>query len=279
VAHLAGEGSSMCAVLTSGGADCWGYGPNGQLGNGTMADSPVPAEVKGLGGTGSLAGVTSLTGDNDNGSNICARLGTGRTDCWGDDTWGELGDGETGLFNDSDVPVAVTGVAGKGTLSGVTSLVGVPGLTNCAILTSGDADCWGYNGDNQLGDGGPSSFDSDVPVRVAGTSGKGSLGSITSLVADTSDYGESMCALLTSGGVDCWGYAASGYSAVPTAVPGFGAAKPLNRVRSLATDEDGSNCADLVSGGVDCWGADVVGQLGTGTTTDSLAPEAVLAPA
>jgi alpha-tubulin suppressor-like RCC1 family protein len=279
VAHLAGEGSSMCALLTTGGADCWGYGPNGQLGNGTMSDSPVPAAVKGHGGTGSLAGVTSLTGDNDNGTNVCARLTTGRTDCWGDDTWGELGDGETGLFNDSAVPVAVKGVAGKATLLGVASLVGVPGLTNCAILTSGDAVCWGYNGDNQLGDGGPSSFDSDVPVRVAGTSGKGSLGGITSLVTSTGDSGESICAVLTSGGVDCWGYAPSGYSAVPKAVPGFGATRPLTRVRSLASDQDGSNCAVLVTGGVDCWGADFVGQLGNGTTTGSPAPEAVLAPA
>jgi hypothetical protein len=279
VARLAGQGADMCALLTSGGVDCWGDGSDGNLGNGTMSDSPFPVAVEGLGGTGTLAGVTGLTGDNDNGSNVCARLTSGRTDCWGDDTWGELGDGETGLFHDTDVPVAVEGVGGKGTLSDVASVVDVVGLTNCAILTLGDADCWGYNGDNQLGSGGPSSIDSDVPLRVVATSGNGSLGSITSLVTNTGDIGESICALLTTGGVDCWGYAPSGYSAVPKAVPGFGATKSLVRVRSLASDQDDSNCAVIASGGVDCWGDDIVGELGNGTTTGSIAPEAVLAPA
>ena len=279
VARLVGEGASMCAVLTSGGADCWGYGNNGQLGNGSDSDSAVPTPVRGVGGSGSLAGVTSLTGINDNGTNLCARLASGAVDCWGDDTWGELGDGLTGLLDDSATPVAVEGVAGKGTLGGAASMVGVPGLTNCAILTSGGVDCWGYNGDSVLGD--PSaSLSSNVPVKVVAASGKGSLAGVTSLVTgNNSENGGNLCALLTSGGVDCWGQASSGASTKPVAVPGFGDTKSLIRVRSLASDQDGSNCAVLVTGGLDCWGTDASGQLGNGTHTGSLVPETVLAPA
>jgi hypothetical protein len=85
--------------------------------------------------------------------------------------------------------------------------------------------------------------------------------------------------LLTSGAVDCWGFTSASYSDAPEAVPGFGAKKPLVRVKSLVSDDDGSTCAVLASGGVDCWGADTSGELGNGTSSGSLAPEAVLAPA
>lgn len=280
VARLTGEGASMCALLTSGGVDCWGYGPNGQLGNGAAADSAAPVVVEGIGGTGSLAGVTGLTGYNDNGTSVCARLASGGVACWGEDTWGELGNGKTGLFNDSPFPVAVKGVGGQGILSRVSGVTGVPGLTNCAVLASGGADCWGFNGDSALGDP-PAGISSNTPVKVTGIGGKGTLAGIASLNAGDGDNGGSVCALLTSGAVDCWGFASSGYSASPAPVAGFGATKPLVRVRALASDEDGSSCAVLVSGGVDCWGDDSVGELGNGATSLTVirAPKAVLAPA
>jgi hypothetical protein len=280
VARLTGEGASMCALLTTGGVDCWGYGPGGQLGNGSMSDSAVPVVVEGIGGTGSLGGVSGLTGYNDNGTNVCARLATGGVACWGDDTWGELGNGTTGIFNDSPFPVEVKGVGGHGTLTGVASVTDVPGLTNCAVLTSGGADCWGFNGDNALGDP-PANITSDVPVKVTGIAGKGTLSGVVSLSVGDGADGGSVCALLTSGAVDCWGFASSGWSAAPAPVAGFGATKPLVKVRGLTSDEDGSTCAVLVSGGVDCWGDDSVGQLGVGATslTGTRVPKAVLAPA
>ncbi len=280
VARLVGENESMCAVLKSGGLDCWGYGPNGQLGDGSESDSAVPTPVQGVGGSGALAGVTSLTGINDNGTNLCARLTSGAVDCWGDDGFGELGDGLAAtVLNDSPTPVIVEGVAGKGTLTKVATVVGVPGLTNCAILTSGGVDCWGYNGDSAIGD--PSAGEvSNVPVKVVATSGKGSLTGVTSLVTgNNNENGGNVCALLKSGAVDCWGQASSGPSTKPVAVPAFGDTKKLIRVRGLASDQDGSNCAVLVTGGVDCWGSDPVGALGNGTHGTSLVPEPVLAPA
>jgi alpha-tubulin suppressor-like RCC1 family protein len=279
VATLVGEGSSMCVILTSQKANCWGYNGNDQLGDGTTADSPMPMTVVGLGGTGTLTGITSLTGDQDNGTSICARLASGRVDCWGEDTWGELGNGVTGIFNDSPFPVSVKGVGGKGTLSGAASLIGVPGLTNCAILTSRVVDCWGYDGDLALGDPHVTGFESNVPVRVVGTSGKGSLAGVASLVAGDGSGGGDVCAVLTSGGVDCWGSTSSGFSTSPTRVPGLGGIKPPTKVRSLASDEDGSNCAVLVTGGVKCWGLDSSGELGNGTIVGSNVPEPVLAAA
>lgn len=278
VASLSGAGETMCALITTGGVDCWGYGPNGQLGNGELSGSPFPVVVKGIGGTGSLTGVTSLSGK-DGASNTCARLASGKVACWGDDTWGELGNGTTGIFHDSPVPVTVKGLGGHGALSAVASVTDIPGLTNCAILTSGGADCWGFDGDGALGNPKVTGLLSNVPVTVVGASGNGVLGGIASLIGGDGDQGGSVCALLTSRRVDCWGFASSGFSATPKAVAGFGAVKPLVPVRSLASDEDGSTCAVLTSGGVDCWGADDVGQIGNGTNSGSLVPKPVLAPA
>jgi hypothetical protein len=36
-----GDGN-FCAIVTSGGVDCWGYGQNGELGNRLASDSDVP---------------------------------------------------------------------------------------------------------------------------------------------------------------------------------------------------------------------------------------------
>jgi hypothetical protein len=120
---------------------------------------------------------------------------------------------------------------------------------------------------------------SNVPVKVVGPGGKGTLAGVASLAVSDGDNGGSVCAVLTSGGVDCWGFTSAGLSTTPKAVPGFGSKKPLIRVRAVISDEDGSTCALLSTGGVDCWGEDVVGQLGNGTISGSNSPVPVLAPA
>jgi hypothetical protein len=149
-------------------------------------------------------------------------------------------------------------------------VIGVPGLSNCAILKSGALDCWGYNGDSALGNGSSNLF-SNVPTKVVGIGGKGALTHVVNLV--TSDA--SVCALV-AGGLYCWGMASFGYSPSPKAVKGFGGSGVLKGVRSAAGDEDGSNCVVLTSGDAECWGANIVGQLGDGTTVGSYVPQEVV---
>jgi alpha-tubulin suppressor-like RCC1 family protein len=144
-------GDTSCALTSAGAVYCWGWNSAGQLGNGSTTDSDVPVAVSGLSG-----GVTSIA---DNGGNACATLVSGQVDCWGDNSVDELGDGSAGGM--STTPVTVAGFSSLGTALGASN-----GASACAVSLAGQAECWGWNTDGQLGDGSVSN--SDVPVPVQG---------------------------------------------------------------------------------------------------------------
>ncbi|MCX6508277.1 MAG: hypothetical protein NTY27_03725, partial [Actinobacteria bacterium] len=142
---IVSNGTSYCALLTSGRVDCWGYGRHGQLGNGQFYTSgnhgsAKPVAVVSTSGSGTLSGVASLTSTF---YGYCALLTSGRVDCWGSGFYGELGNGKfytPGNYG-SAIPVAVVSTSGSGTLSGVASLTGNNNHGNgngdgyCALLT------------------------------------------------------------------------------------------------------------------------------------------------
>ncbi|HMA94265.1 MAG TPA: RCC1 domain-containing protein, partial [Polyangiaceae bacterium] len=82
---------------------CWGANDDGQLGNGTTANSAIPLQVVGLDSSEAV-----LIGSG--GSCTCATLASGTTMCWGGDWNGQLGNGT--VINSappygSTIPVAV----------------------------------------------------------------------------------------------------------------------------------------------------------------------------
>src|ERR1700722_18322249 len=261
VADLVDQGLGYCALLTSGGINCWGWNSTGQMGNGTFNDSATPVAVIGIGGVGTLTGVTDLVSE---GLGDCALFNSGEAACWGSGSFGQLGNG---TLDTSATPVAVVGVGGSGILTGVTSLVS-DSDGYCTLLTSSAVDCWGYGPWGQLGNG-TSPQGSDVPVGVVGVGGTGMLAGVTKLFSDGSGY----CAVLTSGQVVCWGDDRYGELAngsfvdsdTPVAVEGVGGVGTLTGVTSITSDQEASYCALLTSGGTDCWGYGDVGELGNGT--------------
>jgi hypothetical protein len=189
------------------------------------------------------------------GNHTCALLSSGGVVCWGTNHYGELGDGTT---TDRVNPAPVTGLS-----SGVAEIAAGDNHS-CAVLTSGAVKCWGYNRYGQLGNGTATGATAanPTPVDVSG---------ITTAVAITAG-GSHTCALLTTGGVQCWGWNRRGQigdgqdcstsqcrQLVPTDVTGLA---------SGVTAIDAGvyhNCAVLSGGTVKCWGQNDAGQLGTAT--------------
>jgi len=96
-------GAGFCALRYSDRVECWGNNGNGELGDGNTTSSDVPVVVSGLTDVASLSGSGFGGGDG-----YCAVLISGRSSCWGDNNWGELGNGTD--EHNSDVPTAVSGI-------------------------------------------------------------------------------------------------------------------------------------------------------------------------
>ena len=155
-ATVISAGFNTCAALQGGAVDCWGSGDRGQLGNGSTSDSATPVQVN---------GITTATAVGAGGNHACALLAGGAVECWGASGNGQLGSGAPGPqtcgFSGpcSPTPVAVAGLA-----NAVAVTAGE--LHSCALLSTGQVACWGYNPRGELGNGGTMS--STTPVLVSG---------------------------------------------------------------------------------------------------------------
>jgi alpha-tubulin suppressor-like RCC1 family protein len=194
-----------------------------------------------------LSGVTQLaSGGNFN----CAVLNTGAVQCWGENNFGQLGNGGGGNQN---LPVTVAGLGGNA----VEVKTGTQHA--CARLTSGLVKCWGRNHYGQLGNN--STATSPSPVSV----GAG-LGS----VAEISVGGEFSCGRRASGTVACWGanYVGQlGLGTVDNNMP-HNPATALNVTGAVQIASGWYHtCVVRGTGQTMCWGLNAQGQTGAGNTS------------
>lgn len=138
----------------------------------------------------------------------------------------------------------------------------------CAVLSSGNLICWGYNVDGELGLGHTSGIGAYELVTGAF---KVSVGGKVSKVATGVHH---TCALLTNGYVRCWGenrygQLGSGYkiNIGDNELPSSWA--PVNLGKKAIDIYAGAyhSCAILEDKTVKCWGRNAYGQLGLGHTT------------
>lgn len=261
VKAIAGGGHHTCALTETGGLKCWGSNDAGQVGDGRTLDRSIPVDVVGL-----AQGVRAIA---TGGHHTCAITDMGEVKCWGNNNSGQLGDGTT---IDRPTPVNVVGLA-----TGV-QMIEAGGHHTCILSETGGVQCWGDNSQGQLGNG--RLVNSTAPVNVDGlmngvTLIAAGVGSVRELEAFV---GAHTCALTTSGGVKCWGDNDEGQ---------LGEGKTIDRdtpadvvglksgVKGIAAGAHHS-CALTIAGNVKCWGDNSQGQLGNGTTSDSLLPVDVM---
>jgi alpha-tubulin suppressor-like RCC1 family protein len=151
VTQLSAGAEYSLALLGTGNVEAWGSDEYGQLGNAGFEEpnSDLPIAVSGLSGaTQVAAGAT----------HALALLSSGTVMAWGQDSYGEIGNGT--IQARQETPVAVSG------LSGVTK-VSAGRQDSVALLGAGRAMTWGINQYGTLGNG-TSGSPSSVPVLVSG---------------------------------------------------------------------------------------------------------------
>ncbi len=229
------------------------------------ATTPVAAEPSATEASGAEAALTGVGQIEAGDEHTCAVVTGGQVRCWGYNFFRELGNGNTVA---SGFPTAVLTPSGAGNLTGVTQ-VSAGANHSCARLSSGQARCWGYNGDGQLGVGDTAA--QTLPVVVKGPGGTGRLTGVAQVAAGT----KHSCARVTGGQVRCWGLNADGQlgidslapSTTPVVVLAPTGSGPLTGVTQLAVGQN-FNCARRSTGQVVCWGNNSSAQLGDGSTAD-----------
>jgi cysteine-rich repeat protein len=276
VSSLAMGNSMACAVLRGGTVKCWGTNVNGSLGLGdseNRGDRPgqmgdrLPAVDLGIAHNAQSVATTGWF--------ACALLSEGTVKCWGDNSNGKLGLGNTASRGErpGDMGDALPSVdLGAGRTA--TMLV-AGSFHTCALLDSGQIKCWGQNNEGQLGIG-DMGMRGDEPGEMGDRLPAVQLGAVGRVVSIASK-GSFTCTLLEGGTVKCWGrnyegqlglgdYADRGLSSHE-----LGENLPFvdlgsNRTASAICTGWVHACALLDNGKVKCWGGSGEGELGLGDT-------------
>ena len=217
-----------CGVTVEGSGYCWGLNDYGELGDGSVSDSFLPVEIdSGRNQWKSLSGGVSHT---------CGITQNGIGYCWGNNSYGQLGDGNE---IDSSYPVAIND--GQHQWSQISA-----GFAHtCGVTVDGSGYCWGLNQNGQLGDG--SDFDSSLPVKIEGEGFEWKY-----LTAG----GDHTCGITTDGMGYCWGSNFIGQLGIGTETDVNVPAKIENgryQWANLSTG-DSHTCGVSIDGALYCWG-------------------------
>lgn len=252
--HVYAGNAHTCATSATGTVTyCWGANEYGQLGIGTQGTNsfsiyrmPVLAIPS--------AGAMGLGEEH-----TCAS-GSGALWCWGNNAYGQLGDGTINL---SPAPISVSPMTGFS----AGSSVAVGSEHTCAVSRFGVTWCWGR--DNGLLGAGTGRGQSNLPVQVQ---------NLPSDVIQVVAGAAHTCARRLVGASYCWGRNDNGQLGDGTTVE-RSSASPIADIQSLkwlyASASSGHTCAVNENNRIFCWGRNTNGQLGDGTTMNRVRPTSV----
>ncbi len=241
--------NTTCVVTTDNQIYCTGQGSSGQLGNGTTTPSTTPVQVSKPGAmTGDITKIVAMN------SGFCA-ISNGDLYCWGNGTYGRLGNNAT---SNSNVPIK-TSVIGR-TASPSRPVIDVASDSEtfhvCAIAQvsgAGRAYCWGYDGRNELGDD-ATIANKSVPTLVD-TSGV-LAGKNLVQVGASGRYPDRIISNVL----------------VPTDAQVNSCAAAESGADKRLCARTGQSCVLDTAGKVYCWGSNQYGQLGGGASQAAYSP-------
>ncbi len=282
-------GDNTCAQLSSGAVACWGADEAGQLGDCSTKARPSPGMIAGISdGTNLLMSMSAHRAcavpnpDNAHGQVFCwgpgpptiiagmppsngvvvsddhvcaSKTASASLYCWGDNTYGQLGDGTT---NSSTTAVAVLG------LTYVWENIGSD--VTCAWDFKTTSWCWGRNTEGQLGDGTTTSR--SMPVLI-----------LPQPSINPFPVGRHIFSFDSNSNLYCSGTGACGDGGGPSSVRLKPTAISMSSwARTHPVGSDQTSCLVLGDYSVACWGSNSHGQLGDGTMVDRFTPAAVILP-
>jgi alpha-tubulin suppressor-like RCC1 family protein len=243
---------------------------------GTAFDAATGNEPDGGAKTELLGTATAITAGY---GHTCALLAYGPVKCWGFNTNGQLGQGDTDYRGDNpgEVVPGKPNVPLSNSLQPIAPTGGNAAFHLCALLTGGVVKCWGLGKSGQLGLGDTSDRGS-TPGSMGDTLPFVDLGPGV-VVAELALGGAHTCARFLDGRVKCWGDNAFGQlglgdktsrggtsgsmgSALPFVDLGTGA-----KALSIAAGPH-HTCVRLDTNKMKCWGDNQDGQLGLGDRTN-----------
>ena len=265
-----GQGHFHSCNIAEGLVHCWGDNSKGQLGMGDidqLGDEEDEMDSLPFVAFGDTIPASQITGGE---LHTCALFGNGGVRCWGNNLYGQLGQGNSAILGDEPAEMSTVPYVSFSVTMTVTSVCS--GMRhNCAVFSNGSVKCWGYNAMGQLGVGnvdylGNQSNEMDS-LRFVPFTGTAPATAVSSTLYHN-------CALFSIGDIVCWGWNEFGQIGVgSTHDIGDQAGDTLSVVAfsgtataTMVSSGGYHNCALFSDGGIRCWGGSGSGQLGSGCT-------------
>ena len=266
ITNIYSTGPTTIALDNEGKVHAWGDNSFGQLGDGSSGDRNTPICISDL--DNSLKGRT-ITNIYSTGSTTIALDNEGKVHAWGDNGYGQLGDGSN---EERNTPICISDLENSLKGKNITNIYST-GSTTIALDNEGKVHAWGYNIEGEVGDG--SNEERNTPICISDLDNSLKGKTITNIYI----YDSTTIALDNEGKVHAWGNNEFGQL-------GDGSNEDRNTpicISDLENSLKGKNITSIYSddytmiaidneGKVHAWGSNYNGQLGDGSNEDRNTP-------